>query len=467
MTTTTFGGKTGLDKPVENVTDRAIESYKHFAKGSLRPYPSYAGEVLYSGGNKDMTEKQFLKLENVAASRNSGNSELCHRIEFGLSMGSASVLAMHPYLEEYFARAPRDGSGFREFRDMFEELGGRRYIAACKIMDNFAKPGNARVGTEVIRKHVDNWYAFLTDENSKKNAQTLRKVVMLSSRLYTSSMAMLEQMALADDPNSWGSKYRPRTPPHPWFHEPDSAKLLRGFITLAMDNAQKKIKVKKGTVRLSDSEPDRSASEARTVLAKRRRGGARPSGGSRAASAGTDGGGRGGKPPSGRAPRGRGKTSDRSHSARAGRRSRAAGTRRRDDSTGRGRGSAARGKTPRRSRAALSDEGSAGRHRASRRRSPSFDGSVRPSGAGARRGSGREGRRRGRAHSPSATPVKQRPGQHQKTRRGSHRPESEDRRSYSKHGGGRADRRKDRRSRSDSLGRKRRRSRLRSASEHS
>ena len=146
-----------------NETQNPIEGYKVFAKGSSRPYPGPNGQCLFTGGRRDLAEKDCLNHANVAESRNSSSSELCHRIDYGISMTSASALEARHLMNEYFGRAPPGGgTGCREGCDVFASGEGRRFMKAAEFLKHSHLSEGAQSPPEEIRTAVVDFYRFVT-----------------------------------------------------------------------------------------------------------------------------------------------------------------------------------------------------------------------------------------------------------------------------------------------------------------
>ena len=112
-------------------------------------------------------------------------------------------------------------------------------------------------------EHVKNYLAFLKDDSGDK-AKTARRVAMASARLYLSSMALLEQMALLEKPESWAKKIAPldgqTAEVRAWVKKPKSAEKLEAALASCLKARDKKRK--RAEADLSEDPSSVSAQEA-------------------------------------------------------------------------------------------------------------------------------------------------------------------------------------------------------------
>ena len=79
----------------------------------------------------------------------------------------------------------------------------------------------AQCEPEDIKTSVVDFYRFLTHNQATDFNKTLKKVILISSHMYSGSMALFELFALANNSEVWGQRYSPRKLQRAWFNETD------------------------------------------------------------------------------------------------------------------------------------------------------------------------------------------------------------------------------------------------------
>lgn len=212
----------------------AVPAWKILHKSLIRPWATKNGDVLFHNAKED--DKAALQLQNVLRCVNSGNSELCHRITVGMSEHCANVTAGFVSLLKYLrpgGTAEDAGAILGTMAAQFAGADAARFLRACDILDT--QSANYATTAAAAREGFVDWLQFLRTDVFAKEA-TLRKVALLSSRLYISSISLLEAMALANSPGAWATKFEPKTG-HDWFARPDNVASLHDFFTTAFVDA--------------------------------------------------------------------------------------------------------------------------------------------------------------------------------------------------------------------------------------
>ena len=248
--------KTGKGKSAKggkNSGRKAVDTWKHFGKSLLRPYADAFGTAINVYGKR---EKDVLKPKNIAKTRQADNSELLHRLEYGLSMSAASIHSAATFLTKYTG-ANWARTGIEEMTAMFEGPEGQQLMEALHYLDSSSEMTRSSTAT---KDHVKHLLSFLdTDADTKIKA--LKNVTMFTSRIYLGCTSLLELFALAEKPKIWATKYEPKeevtSAMKAWLKSPrDTDKQIAAFAS--MIDQREKTKVKKS--QLSDSDGNDSSS---------------------------------------------------------------------------------------------------------------------------------------------------------------------------------------------------------------
>ena len=216
-----FRGKK-TTKPVDESVKR-VEPFLHFAKHSLAAYPR-AGCPFYLP--KDQSEEEYLKATNVAKTRSSKNSELCHRLAYGLSMSSGSILSGAEMLNKLLPDKVKK-VGMTDFHDMLASGDGPKFIKSCKYLNN--EEDSASHDNKKTHEAIESLVNFLDTDSGSKLA-VAKRLAMTSARMYLAAMAFLELAALVKHKSTWASKVAPKEKQpagvKAWLKSPDNVKKL-------------------------------------------------------------------------------------------------------------------------------------------------------------------------------------------------------------------------------------------------
>ena len=176
-----------------------IQLWQHLAKNLLRPFPDQAGNFLWVSAKAGAkTEQDLLQPKNLAKGRTTNNCEALVRMPTYLSEEGACIARGVKYLEKL--KTP-EATGL-DFLELFDEDGGKAFLAACRYFD---KSDDADKEPENAAEHAEAMAKFLTEDGATK-AKRARRLALVSARLYGVSVSLLEQMALAQQPEAWAGR---------------------------------------------------------------------------------------------------------------------------------------------------------------------------------------------------------------------------------------------------------------------
>ena len=110
---------------------KVVDSKEHFGKGTLRPYPTPDGSVLYSDPHTDVS---MLDSGNLLKKLSEKNEELMHAHRMGL--GWSETLAMLEQAEELLPNMNDDVANLQKFFKLFEDAPDNlfEYIKRGKVV---------------------------------------------------------------------------------------------------------------------------------------------------------------------------------------------------------------------------------------------------------------------------------------------------------------------------------------------
>ena len=247
-------------KAGDAAASKRVQPYLFFGKSLLNPYCKQGVPIFVPKGE---SEKSVLKLKAIAERRTSTNSELCHRMPYGVSMVAGTVEPAAAFLQKY-AGDDKDFAkfGLGSFFDLLQEAKGEAFVEACK----FLNVDNERdVTPEACKKHVKEFVTFLAD-NSGEKAEIFRRVALSSARMYLATTALLETTALIDHPKLW-AKSVDRTGGSAdlknWLKDPeDLGKLQAAIVSALLARNKEKSGQKRKACALSDDDDDDDGAKA-------------------------------------------------------------------------------------------------------------------------------------------------------------------------------------------------------------
>ena len=162
------------------------------------------------------------------------SSEWCFRPHKAISDTVKCVKSVEPFLKNHFgpeSGAPEGRNGLREFAMFFESKEGVDFAKSCETLD--ANAAKDSMSDKEVKKCLSKFVDFFSpgDKTSSKENdlhKQLARVDIVSSRLFTSSMNLLEANALVNNRNSWSGKIEGNR--GSWIGNPNDKKLLAEFL---------------------------------------------------------------------------------------------------------------------------------------------------------------------------------------------------------------------------------------------
>ena len=202
----------------------------HLSKRTLQPYVQNFSPVYLPKG---VSERKKYKLNEFRKALDADSSELCRRLPFGLSMTASSMAEMSLFLQENQEDVK---TTIDALKTMFDSEIGTSFYKALATM-NSKVPDFALNAEEAVAA----WWAFMKDDADNKQ-KTLREALMASSRIYLGAHAMLECLALADQPSEWAQKIDPvrlqAKAVRAWKKDPESESKARSAMEQTLRNGQ-------------------------------------------------------------------------------------------------------------------------------------------------------------------------------------------------------------------------------------
>ena len=210
-----------------------VPLWKRFSKNSLRAWPSQTGDCLMS--KEDISEKKHLSVKSILKQSSSESSEWCLRPHKAISDTVKCVKSVEPFLKNHFgpdSGAPEGRNGIREFAKFFESKAGVDFVKSCEALDEDSIKGD--MSDKDVKKCLAKFIDFFSPGGNKTSAKEndlhkqLTRVAIVSSRLFVSSMTLLEANALINSRNSWSEKIDGMH--GSWLGNPSDKKLLAEFL---------------------------------------------------------------------------------------------------------------------------------------------------------------------------------------------------------------------------------------------
>ena len=214
----------------------------------LRPYAKDGSAVFVPKGVR--SEKKFLTTAKMLDRATSQNSELCRRPHYGLSFAGASVQELREFAQ---GNAAEISSTMENTMGLFSD---DTYKPLFRALEFLNQDNEIDRDEKTATGHVDNLFS---DEFEKK----LRKAIMVSSRMYSGSVALFELMALVNDPKKWAKKIQPQKQQskavRAWLEDPrNEHKAKKASAKLVCDGTGKEKKKNKKTANLDSDGGDSS-----------------------------------------------------------------------------------------------------------------------------------------------------------------------------------------------------------------
>ena len=254
----------------DKTTILRVEPYNLCGKHMLRPFAKDGSAVFVPKGVS--SEKKLLTATKMVDRANAQNSELCRRPLYGLSFAGASVQEL-----KEFARGNADevSDAIGNAIGIFSEDNFQPLLRALEFLN---QDNDIDRDEKTAAGHIDNMFSVLkehTDELEKK----LRKAIMISSRMYLGSVALLELMALVNDSKKWAKKIEPQKQQpkavRTWLEDPkNEQKAKKALVKLVSSGSGRDKKKSKKPANLdsaSDESKDAASSEASSSGKKAKR----------------------------------------------------------------------------------------------------------------------------------------------------------------------------------------------------
>jgi len=258
------GKKQQKAKPMvakDKTTILRVEPYNHFGKHSLRPFVDNKAALFVATKKKGKkadakAEKKFLTSEAVREHLTANNSELCRRLDFGLSMKSANIQEFLEFCKNNKDKILDMVQGLQTLVD--SEDGKKLQKAAAYINTSNEQERN----NEKAKEHVGVYMNFFQKDDNGLDS-LMRTVAMFSARAYLGSTSLFECRALFEKSKEWAKKVEPKSRQSKavksWLENGSSEEKLKKALVgiLGKDGGSKKKKTEKQT-KMSDSEGDSS-----------------------------------------------------------------------------------------------------------------------------------------------------------------------------------------------------------------
>eukprot|EP00972_Heterocapsa_arctica_P006578 962919-Heterocapsa_arctica.AAC.1 len=159
-----------------------------FGKNILRSYVDEGLPIYLPHGVA--SEKKFWTIPKVLARTDAGNSELCRRLQKGLSMTASSI---EEFADFSAVNTSDAATAVQTLVDTLAASDGQKLVEAMKF---FNQKNDVDRDLDNAKKHVHAMFKFF-ETNQDELEKKLRKAMMVSSRLYLATSSMFELLALA------------------------------------------------------------------------------------------------------------------------------------------------------------------------------------------------------------------------------------------------------------------------------
>ena len=230
----------------DKTTILRVEPYNLCGKHMLRPYAKDGSAVFVPKGVS--LEKKLLTTAKMLDRATSQHWERCRRPHYGLSFAGASVQELREFAQGIAAEI---SSTMENTMGLFSDDTHKPLFRALEFLN---QDNEIDRDEKTATGHVDNLFKVLV-ENSDKFEKKLRKAIMVSSRMYSGSVALFELMALVNDPKKWAKKIQPQKQQskavRAWLEDPrNEHKAKKALAKLVCDGTGKEKKKKQ-----EDSQP--------------------------------------------------------------------------------------------------------------------------------------------------------------------------------------------------------------------
>ena len=178
------------------------------------------------------------------------------RSYYGLSFAGASVQELREFAQ---GNAAEISSTVENTMGLFSD---DTYKPLFRALEFLNQDNEIDRDEKTATGHVDNLFKVLV-ENSDEFEKKLRKAIMVSSRMYSGSVALFELMALVNDPKKWAKKIQPQKQQskavRAWLEDPrNEHKAKKALAQLVCDGTGKEKKKNKKTANLDSDGGDSS-----------------------------------------------------------------------------------------------------------------------------------------------------------------------------------------------------------------
>jgi hypothetical protein len=232
-----------------------VEPYNLFGKHILRPYADAGLPIFLPKGVA--SEKKFWTSPKVLARADAEHSELCRRLQKGMSMTASTIQEFAEF------SVANSGDVFKAVQNLMDALGtaeGQQFVEACVF---FNQQNETKRDLDQAKKHVDVMFKFF-EKNKEDLEKKLRKAAMVSSRLYLASTSMFELLALTTNVKEWAKKIEPKKQQpkatRAWLDEPKSMSKAKTALSKAIVDVPENKKRTNQKVVLKDDSNDSSDS---------------------------------------------------------------------------------------------------------------------------------------------------------------------------------------------------------------
>ena len=160
-----------------------VEPFNHHGKHTVRPYPQNGVPIYLPKGVKK--EKKAYKPDVILEALDHEHSELCRRLDYGLSMKGSSI----EEFTEFFVTNEEDILGtVRDVKALMDDDKGAKLKAACSY---FNKDNEVQRNNDLNKEHVDALWKFFKSppEDFEK---LLRNGMMMATRALLGFSNLLE-----------------------------------------------------------------------------------------------------------------------------------------------------------------------------------------------------------------------------------------------------------------------------------
>jgi hypothetical protein len=232
-----------------------VEPYNLFGKHILRPYADAGLPIFLPKGVA--SEKKFWTSPKVLARADAEHSELCRRLQKGMSMTASTIQEFAEF------SVANSGDALKAVQNLMDALGtaeGQQFVEACVF---FNQQNETKRDLDQSKKHVDVMFKFF-EKNKEDLEKKLRKAAMVSSRLYLASTSMFELLALTTNVKEWAKKIEPKKQQpkatRAWLDEPKSISKAKTALSKTIVDVPENKKRTNQKVVLKDDSNDSSDS---------------------------------------------------------------------------------------------------------------------------------------------------------------------------------------------------------------